>query len=169
MRTTLTIMLCLAALSYADSATQTDWSGGPGQTSPVTEWGAGFDSTTDASWLAIEGQVCLTGELLGTAVEHVVTSNVGGTTGQLGVGDINGDGVTDICVVSNTADKICWFEQSDSQWTEHVVDNSIDMPLSCFLADVDNDNDIDIIVGTQLTSSLKKVVWFENLNGLGTS
>ena len=51
-KTTLPLLISLAAgsIAIAETATQTDWSGGAGFPGPVLDWGAGFDMENGVNW-----------------------------------------------------------------------------------------------------------------------
>ena len=80
-------------------------------------------------------------------------SNSGGSPDRNELADINGDGRLDAVIgyeAISTAGKLAWYEQPSSAtslWTEHIVANDIVGPMSLDVADMDKDNDYDIIVG----------------------
>ena len=89
--------------------------------------------------------------------------------------DINGDGRLDIVVGYESVSKpgkIAWYEALDddaSTWKEHIV-GRLTGPMSLGVADIDNDDDPDVVVGEH---NLKypgraRLVWFENTDALGT-
>lgn len=60
-------LLALGSFSvYADSASQTDWSGGPGVLGPIMQWGDEFYSCNNLVWSGITGfaVISLLGEYL---------------------------------------------------------------------------------------------------------
>lgn len=87
--------------------------------------------------------------------------------------DINGDGRLDIVVgyeSVNKPGKIAWYEARDaaaSQWEEHII-GQLTGPMSLGVADIDNDDDPDIVIGEHNLQHPERarLVWFEN-KGLG--
>ena len=84
--------------------------------------------------------------------------------------DMDGDGDLDIIVVSKKLEgnRVIWFENTNGlgnfNSTPYVIDmENIYNPEVLFAADFDNDNDLDIVVGTLNMG----VVWYKN-NGNGT-
>ncbi len=85
--------------------------------------------------------------------------------------DIDGDGDMDVIFDAANGNEISWCENTDGQGTfglqQIIVNNisNIDLPSSVYAADIDGDNDIDII-----SSSINdnKIAWYENTDGQGT-
>ncbi len=84
--------------------------------------------------------------------------------------DLDGDGDLDIVVVSKKLEghRVIWFENTNGLGnfnnTPHVIDmENIFNPEVLYAVDFDNDNDLDITVGT----SNMGIVWYKN-NGNGT-
>ncbi len=83
-------------------------------------------------------------------------------------GDINDDSDMDILAGGFNAG-VSWWENmngSGTSWTERVVDSGVSGAVSVKAEDVDGDNDLDIL-GASMNDDL--VVWWENVNGSGTS
>ncbi|MEC8821742.1 MAG: VCBS repeat-containing protein, partial [Pseudomonadota bacterium] len=62
--------------------------------------------------------------------------------------DIDNDGDMDIVSASGNDDAISWYENdgaADPSWTARVIDISADGTASVFVADMDNDGDMDIV------------------------
>ena len=71
------------------------------------------------------------------------------------VGDINGDGLTDLIAGGNSSGGLVWY-QSPS-WTKHTIDTGDGFSTDGEVADVDKDGDQDVVV---LTNG--DIRWYEN-------
>jgi hypothetical protein len=82
--------------------------------------------------------------------------------------DVNGDGHDDIiAAVGESNSAICWFENSGSGWTKHIVDQAIgDLGLNSWIktADIDKDGKLDVIHGNATNYA---IIWYRN-KGDGT-
>jgi len=83
--------------------------------------------------------------------------------------DVDGDGRMDVLSASESGDKITWHESTSgngSTWSDHVITTSADGARSVFAADVDGDDDLDV-----LSASLNddKIAWYENTAGDGSA
>ncbi len=80
--------------------------------------------------------------------------------------DLDGDGDNDIIgIASGSTDEIAWWKNTDGNGTfgpRIIIDTQFDDPVSLYAADLDNDNDTDLVV-----AGGNMVVWFEN-NGTGS-
>ena len=82
--------------------------------------------------------------------------------------DIDGDNDLDVISASKNDDKIVWYENTDGNGifsAPIIISENAELPTVIISADIDNDNDIDIIAGYALTD---KIVLFENIDGIGT-
>ncbi len=94
---------------------------------------------------------------------HPLFFNIQVTT--LYVEDVDGD--SDLDVVARVFNTVSWFENTDGQGTfssEKFVASSLPM-RSIYVADIDGDNDNDIV--SSVANSDDKIVWYENLDGMG--
>ncbi len=81
--------------------------------------------------------------------------------------DLDGDLDNDILAGTPAADRLVWYENLDGMGSfggDIVLSNQTDGITSIFAADLDNDDDIDV-----LSSSFQdgKIAWYENLDGFG--
>jgi len=158
-------MLILAPFeAYADSATQTDWSGGDGILGPILDWGNKFYQSSNINWSDYPGSLLLSQGIL----EHTVDGNFAGAWSVYSE-DIDGDGDMDVLGAAPEADDITWWENIDgtgTSWIEHTVDGDFYYPLSIYSEDVDGDGDMDVL-GAAATDH--DITWWENIDGTGTS
>ncbi len=83
------------------------------------------------------------------------------------IADFDGDGDNDIVGTSGAIDLIAWWENLDGLGnfsSERNISLNVDAPFDVYAADLDNDNDMDVLVTSAPESS---VLWFENMDGLG--
>jgi len=156
----LIIILCITVV-YADSATQTDWSGGDGIYGPVIDWGNEFFMDTDVSYSNPSDLVLL-------PLEHTVDEDFD-YAGSVFSADVNGDGYMDVLGAASIADDITWWENVDgtgTSWTEHTVDGDFTGAQSVFSADVNGDGYMDVLGAAY---NAHDIAWWENVDGSGTS
>ena len=83
-------------------------------------------------------------------------------------GDIDGDGDTDIVSTNFGSDTVSWFENTDGAGTfsaANVLTTNADGAASSTLADLDGDEDLDVLFCGQRDDT---VAWFENTDGQGS-
>ncbi len=98
---------------------------------------------------------------------NYVDQNIDATQ-SLSTADFDGDGDEDILATSTGDDKVVWYENLDGLGgfsTAHIIDNNAISAKQALAADIDNDNDMDVVVAIRDES---KVAWYENLDGQGT-
>lgn len=84
--------------------------------------------------------------------------------------DLDGDGDLDLYSSFDSFDKISWYENLDglgnfsTQKTIHISGPFASSASTASAKDVDHDGDLDIISASE---NLKKVVWYENVDGFG--
>ena len=86
--------------------------------------------------------------------------------------DIDGDNDLDIVGSSSAGsrDSIYWFENLDelgTDWETHLIDTSLSQADIFIGADIDGDLDNDVIAASNGNDAI--VIWYENLDGLGTN
>ncbi|WP_055443371.1 T9SS type A sorting domain-containing protein [Lacinutrix himadriensis] len=100
-----------------------------------------------------------------------VTKNISAGT-SVSAADLDGDGDFDIIasggeLFSSITRKLVWYENLDGLGnfgTEQIILADGTYTEAIHVADLDNDNDIDILVVSAVSD---KVIWFENINGNG--
>ena len=151
------LFLFLPVLVYADSVSQTDWSGGPDVEGPLTAWDNAFFQGAGVSWSSTAGQISILPGDFENTVDSAFTSPL-----SVWADDIDGDGDTDVLCGGGS---ISWWENSDGSgtfWVEHQVAAISWAKITT--TDIDGDGDADILV-----SEDDFIAWFENVDGQGTS
>ncbi len=157
----LLFIFCSGAL--AGSATQTDWSGGPGVEGPVLSLGTSFYQDTSVKW-SVPGELSAGRADLRYWVDHLVIA-----PGQAFPLDLDGDGDMDVAGAAfGGADIFVWenMDGSGDSWTRYLVDDGFSHPRGMDWEDVDGDGDPDLLGGSYLDGDL---TWWENPGSFGTS
>ena len=84
--------------------------------------------------------------------------------------DIDGDGFIDVQSISHSDDKIAWYKNLDGEGSFSYLKNIgayIDNPKATISTDINNDGYMDIVSTTE-RSGYHDIVWYKNLDGLGT-
>jgi hypothetical protein len=100
--------------------------------------------------------------------EHTVSDTFGNAR-SVYAADVDGDSDLDIIGAAGWSDAITWWENAagdGSTWTEHTVSDSFDDAYSVYAADMDGDNDIDLL-GAALAGGA--IAWWENAAGDGST
>lgn len=165
----LIISMTIGSITIAQTAVQTDWSGGPGISGPVLNWGNTFDMENGVDWYSSSGELNLD---FSPPMEHLITGGYVRVNHALPV-DMDGDGDKDVLAAAGQysppyffSGSIYWWENTDgygTSWVSHVVDNSYPSAPSICSADLDGDGDTDVIGA----ASGNDLAWWENVDGLG--
>jgi hypothetical protein len=81
--------------------------------------------------------------------------------------DIDGDNDLDVVGAADMTDEIVWWENVDAigtTWIEHTIDDNFDRVLSIYAADIDGDDDIDIVGASYMAHD---IAWWENADDTG--
>lgn len=84
--------------------------------------------------------------------------------------DVDGDNDMDIFSVTPYTNEVAWFENLDGLGNfgqKNIMTNTLSKPYAIYVADLDNDGDNDVLA-TSVDPFGGEVVWFENLDGLGS-
>ncbi len=82
--------------------------------------------------------------------------------------DLDSDGDMDILYSTQGGDQVAWSENLDGSGTfinVRIINDDEDEANSVYPADLDNDGDTDVISSSK--GDNKRIVWYENLDGLG--
>ena len=159
---TVSLIVLVPFTAYGNSATQSNWSGGPGVLGPVTSWEDCFHLDNAVLWSDSAGSVTLLPPL-----EFVVDGDFYGAR-SIYSEDIDGDGDLDVLGAASSADEISWWENEDGLgtiWTRHTIGLNFDGAYSVYSEDIDGDGDMDVLGAAAYDN---KITWWENEDGLGT-
>jgi hypothetical protein len=167
MKAVILIPFLTIIVTFAYTSFQTDWSGGPGVTGPVSYyWLNTFSSYTQIEWEYLPGSLLLALN----AIEHHVSGYMGSLDTGFGV-DMNGDG--DIDILSNSAyrDLVAWFENDGTGggWNRHDVSSTGELYSirACYPVDIDGDGDMDVL-GAENSTTYERIYLWINTDGTGT-
>ena len=160
------LLTCLLACSvpFAETMTQTDWSGGEGYQGPYVYWTDTFWNTLLVDYETIPGSLISSHNDIG----HDVMEGMEEARGAA-VADIDGDGYGDVVCSAVYCDSLLWRRNEDgtgTAWTTHVIDDYVNGPNSVAAADLDADGDMDVLAAVMYWGD---ITWWENVDGAGTS
>jgi hypothetical protein len=136
-----TLLLLFVTLTYANSAEQTDWSGGPGVQGPFLDWETTFNLSFHVFWNT-PGSISLA-----PVADHLVDGSFVGAS-SVYAEDVDRDGDMDVLGAATVAYDLTWWENADgtgTDWVEHSVDEYIVAAGSVYAEDVDGDGDMDVL------------------------
>ena len=82
--------------------------------------------------------------------------------------DLDGDGDMDVLSASVYDDKVAWYENRDGLGDfgpQRIIDYQTDGPWCVCAADLDDDDDMDVLAAFGMTGD--QIVWYENMDGQG--
>ncbi len=159
-------VLCMFSTAVAAevTATQSDWSGGPGVGGPVYEWGAGFNTANAVAWRAIRGQLALATSPAPSPDRLTFPGEAEGAI-KVYAADIDLDGDTDVLGSAFYGNELILFVNdggSPPSWGRQVIDGDFVEALAVSVVDLDGDGLPDILGGSAAGA---EVVWWRNLGG----
>jgi hypothetical protein len=153
---------------------------GPGQTidgdlmSPNSVHASDIDGDGDFDVLAVSGpgtddQVVWYENANGSgtfAPRRVISTAVQAVQSAIPA-DIDGDGDLDVISVSVRDNKTAWYENVDGKGKfgpQRVISKAVRAPQDVFAADLDGDQDVDILVTGQDETYRGKAIWYETVH-----
>ncbi len=97
---------------------------------------------------------------------NTIASSIGKASDAIAA-DLDGDGDLDVVSASNESGRIAWYEYlgvSGKYSKERVITDLAEGVYSVYAADLDGDNDDDILSASWDNA---KIAWYENTDGLG--
>lgn len=161
----LSVLGC-ASIGWADEVTsvQDDWSGGPGNPGPVTEWGAVFSDAEGVAWGSIPGQLALATTPTQDPIRAALPDTALGAI-KIYAADVDLDGDTDVLGCTHYGDQLLLFVNDGGVppvWERWVIDDAFAEALAVAVDDLDGDGLPDILGGSAAGA---EVVWWRNLGG----
>lgn len=103
--------------------------------------------------------------------QQIITNNVDAPQSIYTV-DIDNDGDKDIISASSLDNKIAWYENIDGLGNfgpQQVITNNFDSAQAIYAEDLNGNGTIDVLSASAFSIyNDGKIVWYENINGLGT-
>jgi hypothetical protein len=161
-------VLILGSISpaAAGGGMQSDWSGGVGGPQTVDAWSRSFASSDGVSWLAVPGQVALSGVPLESAEKHVVDEAFVRSSSLEPV-DLDGDGDLDLVGSAIGGNQIRWWRNDGGRppvWTAEVIESGFAGASSVRAGDIDGDGTVDVAGCGWVENEV--AVWYNGGQGL---
>ena len=160
------MVISLVPAVAADTATQSDWSGGEVETGAVSQWDSSFAEAEAISWLAVPGQITLSGVALETADIQVIDDGLVAPS-SLDPVDLDGDGDLDLVGAAFDGNRIRWWRNDGGQppmWTVVDIESGFAGASSVRAGDIDGDGTIDVAGCAWVEDEV--VIWFNLGQGL---
>jgi len=82
--------------------------------------------------------------------------------------DINNDSWPDAIITSDKLNTLAWYENDGkpktSEWSQHIITDTLYNAWAVAVGDMDNDNDLDVIATGNDPSYKYGIYWYENIN-----
>jgi hypothetical protein len=101
--------------------------------------------------------------------ENILTRSINGPIKSI-TSDIDNDGDKDVITISDSDGKVSWYKNLDGQGNfgeQNLIGAELINTGNVIDVDIDGDGDMDIVTGENYSNTTSKLVWYENLNGLG--
>ncbi len=164
------VLLILSALSFAITATQTDWSGGAGVPGPVIDWGNSYDTSS----LIVDdtpGGLSLIRTFFVPGIEYVIEdAYIEEGISSVSTADIDGDGDLDVLGGAYYWGRAYWWENVDGEgaaWAEHYIDDGslYAGPSSMYPTDIQGNGYMDALGA--IGAPNQGIMWWKNADGIG--
>lgn len=158
--------VCAVTVLGSGMATQTDWSGGTGAQGVVPVWDRSFTASVGISWLAIPGQITLSGVVLDPPSKHTITNGFIRPS-SLDAADLDGDGDLDLVGAAIGGNQVRWWRNEGGQppvWTEMLIESGYSGASSVRAGDIDGDGSIDVVGCAWVENEV--AVWYNGGQGV---
>ncbi len=158
-------LFVFVSVSSAYTATQTDWSGGPGVSGPVSEFQNAFYLCSNIEFAELPGIIGIGARPITTVIDEAFAG-----VASVCPADIDGDGDVDLVGTSVQTGEVSWWEQvdeNDSGWTRHTIDSLFTGASAVWADDVDGDGDMDVLGASKTQFGTIDITLWINTDGLG--
>ncbi|MEM1178903.1 MAG: FG-GAP-like repeat-containing protein [Acidobacteriota bacterium] len=126
---------------------------------------AAFDANDFTWWSNLNGDASAFAE---TSISAALSAVHDGAS-AIGLADIDGDGDLDVIAGTANDNDLLFFENTAGDggtWSSVTIDGNFDGPSSVWIADIDEDGDMDVVAAAQDGND---IAWFENTAGDGSA